>query len=186
MTIKIYIKQIFLPTIIFLYALIYAAQPVMAKSNTEKAGDVLAALLPAIGLGTTLFYEDGNEGTIQFAKSLVTSQAITFGLKKAIDKTRPNGECCDSFPSGHASLAFMGATFIHRRYGWKYSIPAYLAAGFVGYSRVQSDKHFTEDVLVGAAIGILSSYYFTKPYKGFQVTPLASNGVFGLNIRKTW
>jgi hypothetical protein len=32
----------------------------------------------------------------------------------------------------------MGASFIHERYGLKYAIPAYVAASFVGYSRVES------------------------------------------------
>jgi len=158
----------------------------MAKGGVEKTGDLLQVLIPAVGLGATFFYEEGDEGTIQFAKSLVASQIITRGLKLAINKTRPNGECCNSFPSGHTSVAFMGATFIQKRYGWKYAVPAYLGAAFVGYSRVQSDKHFTEDVLAAAAIGILSSYYFTKPYKGFQITPLASNGVYGIGIRTSW
>ena len=61
----------------------------------------------------------------------------------------------------------MGAAFIHKRYGWKYSIPVYVGATFVGYSRVQADKHFVEDVIAGATVGIFSSFYFTKSYKGF-------------------
>ncbi|MCF8473532.1 MAG: phosphatase PAP2 family protein [Emcibacter sp.] len=162
------------------------AQNALAKSDTEKLGDALAVLIPAVGLGTTFFYEDGDDGTIQFVESLVTSQVMTFGLKKAINKTRPNGECCDSFPSGHSSVAFMGASFIQKRYGWAYGIPAYLGASLVAYSRVHSDKHYTEDVVAGAAIGIISSYIFTKPYKGFHVTALASNGVYGINITKNW
>ncbi|PCI51120.1 MAG: phosphatase PAP2 family protein [Alphaproteobacteria bacterium] len=169
-----------------IFMALFSCQMATAKSNTEKAGDALAVLIPAIGLGSTLFYEEGNEGTIQFVESMITSQVITFGLKKAINRTRPNGDCCDSFPSGHSSVAFAGAAFLQKRYGWTYGIPAYLAAAFVGYSRVQSDKHHTEDVIAGAAIGILSSYIFTKPYKGFAITPLASNGVYGLHITKAW
>ncbi len=180
------IKIHILLTTLLLTSVILSPQSSMAKGGVEKAGDVFAALIPAIGLGSSLLYEEGNEGTIQFLQSMVTSQAITFGLKSAINKTRPNGDCCNSFPSGHATAAFMGATFIHKRYGWKYAVPAYLAAAFVGYSRVQSDKHYTVDVLAGATIGILSSYYFTKPYKGFNITPLASNGIYGIHITKSW
>ena len=101
----------------------------------------------------------------------------------AIDKERPNNGNNDSFPSGHTSTAFQGAAFIQKRYGWKYGAPAYVAASFVGYSRVEADKHHLEDVIAGAAIGILSSYYFTTPYKGVVIAPIANNGVLGLKAK---
>ena len=37
-------------------------------------------------------------------------------------------------------------------------------ASFVGYSRVYADKHFWEDVVAGASIGILGNLIFTKNY----------------------
>jgi membrane-associated phospholipid phosphatase len=66
-------------------------------------------------------------------------------LKYSVPRERPEG----SDTSGHTSAAFSGATFIHRRYGWKYGIPAYLAVAFVGWSRVESGKHYSDDVLRG-------------------------------------
>ena len=80
----------------------------------------------------------------------------------------------------------MGAAFIHERYGWKYAVPAYIAATYVGYSRVEADKHYVEDVVVGAAIGIVSSFVFTTPYKGLEITPVAGNGYYGLHISSSW
>jgi len=70
-----------------------------------------------------------------------------------VDKKRPTGSN-QSFPSGHTSAVFQGAAFIHKRYGLKQAAAAYIGATFVGYSRVESDKHFTEDVIAGAALGI--------------------------------
>lgn len=157
-----------------------------AKEDIEKTGDILRILIPAVGLGSTILYEEGYEGTIQFFKSIAASELISKGLKIATHKRRPNGECCKSFPSGHTSSAFMGASFIHKRYGWKYSIPAYFGAIFVGYSRVQADKHFVEDVVAGAAIGILSSFHFTQPYKGFTIKPMAGNDFYGVSLSKNW
>lgn len=176
----------FFPGSILICLTIFFHQNVLAKSASETGGDILSVLIPAIGLGTTYFYEEGNQGMIQFAKSLAATEIITRGLKLAINKTRPNGECCDSFPSNHTSAAFMGASFIQKRYGWRYGIPAYLGAAFVGYSRVNADQHFTIDVVAAAVIGIASSYYFTTSYDGFQITPLAANGVYGINITKRW
>ena len=172
--------------LILMVLLPFYTAPTQADSSIEKAGDVLAILIPGIGLGSTLFYEHGYEGTIQFAKSAATSGLVTEGLKKITHKRRPNGDCCDSFPSGHTSAAFMGAAFIHKRYGLREAILPYIGATFVGYSRVHADKHFVEDVIGGAAIGIASSFYFTKPYKGFTVTPVVEKDGLTVSFSRNW
>lgn len=128
---------------------------------------------------------DDTEGRTQFYKSFLTNLGVTWGLKYTINKKRPNGGSL-SFPSGHTSAAFQMAAFIHKRYGWEYSVPAYIGASFVGYSRVESDNHYIEDVLAGATIGVISSFYFTKPYKGITVTPVATKGYYGLSMSVNW
>ena len=80
----------------------------------------------------------------------------------------------------------MGAAFIHERYGWKYSVPAYIAATYVAYSRVEADKHYVEDVVAGAAIGVVSSFVFTTSYQGLEVTPVVGNGFYGVYVSSTW
>ncbi|QSX37072.1 phosphatase PAP2 family protein [Shewanella sedimentimangrovi] len=160
--------------------------PAWGKDAVEQQGDVLKIALPAIALGATLFYEEDYDGSIQWFQAFVTSEATVYALKKVVDKERPNGNCCSAFPSGHASMAFMGAAFIQRRYGWGYGVPAYLAAAYVGYTRIESDKHDTLDVAAGALIGILSSYYFVEPYQGIQITPYAAGGSYGLMLSGRW
>ena len=89
-----------------------------------------------------------------------------------------------SFPSGHTSAASSGASFIQKRYGWQCGIPAYLAASFVGWSRVEADQHYIEDVLAGAAIGFVGTYIFTENYKEkIAITPFAGKETVGLMIR---
>ena len=140
-----------------------AATPAYAKSDIETAGDIIAVTNPAIAYGST-YYMDDPEGRQQFYRSFATNAVATYGLKKAIDKDRPDHSDDDSFPSGHTSIAFQGASFIHKRYGLEYSIPAYVGATFVGYSRIEADKHHTSDVLAGAALGVASSMFLTKSY----------------------
>ena len=152
--------------------------------DTEKAGDVLQIIIPSIAYGTTLYLDD-KEGQTQFYKSFGTNLGVTYGLKYSIDKKRPNGGK-HSFPSGHTSAAFQGASFIHKRYGLKYAVPAYIAATFVGYSRVDSDAHYTEDVIAGAEIGILSSFYFTTEYNDFEIKPVTMNSGYGLSFKRSW
>lgn len=165
---------------------VFTQQAVLAEEQVEKNGDALQWTILAAGLGSAVFYEEGHEGTIQFLKSFAVSQVVTEGLKLLTDRTRPDGNCCKSFPSGHASKAFMGAAFIHERYGWKYAAPAYIAATYVAYSRVEADKHYVEDVVAGAAIGIVSSFVFSTSYKGLEVTPVVGSSFYGVYVSSTW
>ncbi len=124
-------------------------------------------------------------GRLQLLESGALTGAVTFTLKETVDKKRPNGHN-HSFPSGHTSDAAFGAAFVTRRYGWMYGVPAFMLTGFVGWSRVESQEHFPEDVIAGAAIGIVSSLIFTRTYHGVEVAPVAENGTYGLALRTSW
>jgi len=50
----------------------------------------------------------------------------------------------------------------------------------------ESDKHYPSDVIAGAAIGILSSYYFTTEYKGVIITPSIENDSVAINMAMEW
>ncbi|MEW6600251.1 MAG: phosphatase PAP2 family protein [Nitrospirota bacterium] len=145
---------------------------------------MLQIVLPAAALGLTVYHVDG-EGALQFGKAAVLTLGITYGLKYAVNEERPNGGG-HSFPSGHSSMSFSASEFIRKRYGWKYGIPAYAAASFVGYSRVEARQHYVHDVIAGAAIGIASSYFFTKPYKDWNVQTEAGSGYYGVRLSRTW
>jgi membrane-associated phospholipid phosphatase len=110
---------------------------------------------------------------------------VTYALKFTIDTTRPNGEN-QSFPSGHATISFTSAEFICKRYGWEYGLPAYALATFVAYSRIEAGQHYPIDVIGGAAIGIVSSYLFTRPYKGWNIQPEAGYSYFGIRLNHSW
>jgi membrane-associated phospholipid phosphatase len=81
--------------------------------------------------------------------------ASTLALKLAVRRTRPDGEP-RSFPSGHASGTFAAATVVQRHFGWKGAVPAYTAAGLITVARLQANSHYPTDLVVGAALGILS------------------------------
>lgn len=180
----------------------------------ETAGDILQFVPALTGLGLTYYYdadadraariESGETtdpeprnfgyrllfgrdatGRLQLAESGSVTGATVLILKAAVEKQRPNGGK-HSFPSGHAADAAFGAAFLQRRYGWAYGVPAYLLTGFVAWSRVESHQHFSEDAIAGAAIGIVGSYIFTRPYHGVEVTPVAGGGVYGVALRTAW
>lgn len=136
-----------------------------SQNNTfVDTGDVLIYALPAATLASTFILGD-TKGSWQFAKGLILTEGISFGLKALVNKTRPNQSDQNSFPSAHTSTSFHSAAFIHRRYGITYAIPAYALASFTGLSRIYGEKHDGYDVLIGALIGIGSSYLFTTPYQ---------------------
>lgn len=157
---------------------------VCGADRIETTGDILAYGLPAVAAGMILYHEDG-EGALQFGESGLLTLALTQGLSFMVNERRPNGREY-SFPSGHASYAFFSAEFIRARYGWEAGIPAYVAASFVGYSRVEAKAHYVHDVLAGAAIGIVSSWIFTKPCKNWQVKAELGGDSFGLGLSRLW
>ncbi len=148
------------------------------------AGDILQVLIPSTAYGTTLFLGD-KTGEMQMYQSFFTNLGITYAVKGGVNKKRPDGGN-HSFPSGHTSAAFQGASFIHARYGYQYAIPAYIAATFVGYSRVEASKHYVSDVIAGAALGTVCSFYFSEPHQAYAVQPVADNGNFGLQVSGSW
>jgi len=153
-----------------------------AASGVETAGDILQFALPVTAGCLTLAHRDG-EGAAQLGKSILLSVGVTYALKYTIDAPRPDhgGE---SMPSGHTSISFTGAEFMRKRYGWEYGVPAYAAASFVAYSRVEAGRHHPRDVLAGAGIGILSSYIFTKPYKGWSLSIEGDTKSFGVRMSR--
>jgi hypothetical protein len=163
-----------------IYAVDFEENPALST-----AGDIIQIALPAGGYITTLLIGDKN-GQYMFYKSFITNTALTHALKYLIDKPRPEGNGHYAFPSGHTSSAFHGAAFIERRFGWKWGIPSYLLASFVGYSRIEgeSDMHDIWDVLGGAALGVSSSYFFTDRYgkSNMDVEIISGNEIYGLSI----
>ena len=133
----------------------------------EDTGDVLQIALP-VSAGIITLFEEDYEGTKQLALSYGSTLALTYALKYAIRKQRPEGRLLyDSFPSGHTSSAFSGASFLQRRYGWKYGLPAYFLASVTAVSRMEGPDGYHDiwDVMAGALIGIGSTHVFTKPYQ---------------------
>ena len=156
-----------------------------AGDRAEETGDALQIVLPVIAYGMTFAYQDP-AGRNQFYQSFLTTMGITYTLKVFVEKERPNGGDA-SFPSGHTAAAFAGASFLQRRYGWLWGAPAYVAAAFVGWNRVETENHYAEDVVGAALIATASTYFFTKPYLDkIHVMPFVSNEIFGIFVTVRW
>jgi PAP2 superfamily len=98
----------------------------------------------------------------------VLTGVVTLSLKNIVKEPRPSDpNALVSWPSGHTSAAFTGATLLHLEYGKKYpwlSLGGFAMASLVGSLRILNNKHAMNDVVAGAGIGILSTslVYYVK------------------------
>ena len=99
--------------------------------------------------------------------ALVVSDFITTTMKRSLNKKRP-GAVKESFPSGHASLAFTNAGILYQEFKDTSPTLAYSGFGFATATaalRVMKNTHWVSDVIMSAGIGILITevIYFFDP-----------------------
>ncbi len=153
-----------------------------------RGGDVGAVLLPGMSMAPSIF-EGDRDGYRDFARCAVAysaTMATTYALKLAINRARPDTGGL-SFPSGHTSSAFSGATLIQMKYGTRFGIPAYILAALVGYSRVHADRHYWSDVIAGAILGTGMTYLvYGRWTRKWAVTPAMEDRAVGLRFDYTF
>jgi membrane-associated phospholipid phosphatase len=156
----------------------------IAIHRPDQAADRASTLLllaagGAAGLGTVW----GQSRREAFGNAVVFADAITWAavadqwLKVTVHRSRPIlytsaapeaaniRDNRESFPSGHAELAFAAATaytvIAHRRrlpHATRNAVILFAAAAVVGTLRVAAAKHFPTDVIAGAALGSAVSW----------------------------
>ena len=139
----------------------------------ENLGTIVAVALPLTAGGISAVKNDWT-GVAQVTVGTGLTLGTAYGLKQIIRSERPDKSDMKSFPSDTAALAFAPASYLWDRYGWEYGVPAYLAASFVAYSRVDANKHHWYDVAASAVIAFGYSKIITTDYTG----PFYSN-VYG-------
>lgn len=112
------------------------------------------------------------------AVTYISMAALTNALKYSIREPRPDSHGRNSFPSGHTATAFAGAELVRAEYGIGYGIAAYTVASGVAFMRLYNGRHWLNDVLAGAGVGIISARI------GYWMLPL-SRKIFKMDRRKT-
>lgn len=122
--------------------------------------------------------------SVIYGLSNLISNGIVFGVKQVGISQRPDGSDNHSFPSGHTAQAFVSAEFFHQEYKgrlhWTATAGAYAVAIGVGYMRMYHNKHWLNDVVAGAGIGIASTRF------AYYLYPAVKNLIFGSKkVRET-
>lgn len=109
-----------------------------------------------------------------FGASQLSAALLVYPMKIIVSRERPNGSDMRSFPSGHATRAFVSAEFLHQEFGhlspW-ISIAGYTTASATAYLRLYQNEHWLSDVLAGAAIGMASTKLVYWINKKMQARP---------------
>jgi membrane-associated phospholipid phosphatase len=135
-----------------------------SAGTSESLGTDVAIALPVIAGGITLAKDDW-KGAAQVTLDTIATVGVAYGLKHVIREQRPDKSDFQSMPSDTSALAFAPAQFLWDRYGWQYGVPAYAAATFVAWSRVDAQKHHWYDVAASAGIAFGVSKILTTRYQ---------------------
>lgn len=143
-----------------------------SEDGADRASDYLRDALEVEALVTALETPSGDSaeqwvpaklrgGLVELGAMGLTG-SLTNLIKDAADRERPDRSSERSFPSGHTSGASSAATLANRNVQWIDSLEPWRPAivtintatvGAVAWARVEAQKHFPSDVLVGAALG---------------------------------
>jgi PAP2 superfamily len=109
-------------------------------------------------------------------------QALTYGVKYAVRRDRPTGDCC-AFPSGHASVTFAAASVLERHFGYRAAWPTFVIAGYVAAGRITENRHFLSDIVFGSALGIACGWTVVGRHgrENFALLPVPVRGGVALS-----
>jgi membrane-associated phospholipid phosphatase len=153
----------------------WAARETPVFGSTEAAKDMSDVLYwtTVAGYGVTALATLGSSGAKDCRVNLLRRVAVgaaahsatsgaTDVLKNASGRRRPDGSNDKSMPSGHSSGAAVAATLASRNLDWSAlsERPAGMARGVLAlaaagtaWARVEGERHYPSDVLVGMSLG---------------------------------
>lgn len=121
-----------------------------------------AALTLGLGLCGVKGQHAFKDRAIIMMMSYATMAIVVNAAKYTFKEKRPDSSSRNSFPSGHTATAFVGAEMLYQEYRATHPWIGYTAYGLsaaVAYLRMHNDRHWANDVLAGAAVGMLSTKF---------------------------
>lgn len=160
----------------------------LGDDYVRYAPTLAAYALSACGLKSKHKFIDR---TVILAVSYIASDFVVYNTKKITKELRPDQSENTSMPSQHAAMAFVAASFLDHELGYIspwISVGGYTVASYVAYCRVARNAHWTNDVLMGAGVGILITNATYWAYdgvmklfpKGLAISPMINSQQTGL------
>lgn len=141
---------------------------VTSRREHVVIGHNLQLALPTIGLGCALINGSAQDYFLRFLIMNMGIQGSKYGLGDASINLRPNGKSF-GFPSGHTAASIYGASYIARECVQKNPVVQVFviaAASYVGFSRVEGNKHTLTQVIFGFLFGLFAENSFrNRRYK---------------------
>jgi len=135
-------------------------------STIERLSRYITELGGPLGmtLGIAALWSSDPEAGATGLSAVAHAAIATYGLKILTGRARPaHGEAGwfgptlsdgkHSFPSGHTAVSFALATVVGHKYP-EYREEALALAAVVGLTRILLGRHWTSDVMAGAALGV--------------------------------
>ena len=97
------------------------------------------------------------ERVVVEATAYISMTALTNIGKYSFKEKRPDSNARNSFPSGHTATVFTSAELMREEYGLGIGIGAYTVAVSVAFLRLYNGRHWLNDIIAGAGVGILSA-----------------------------
>jgi hypothetical protein len=142
-----------------------AAQAAIASKNTEKAaGDAIAYSLPVAALTITFLHDDDWTGVKEYSFVAAATMGTTLLIRQFVRKTSPDGSTDRSFPSIEAAVGSPAGSYLWRRYGWQYGIPAFLLEQGASFLLDRAGKHRLVDGLAVTALSAGFSWMAVTTY----------------------
>ena len=107
------------------------------------------------GVGALGRYPQLRETGATLLRTMLWTQAVVGPVKWSVRRRRPDHSNRLSFPSGHTANAFAIARLMHRSHGPRIGVPLYALGIFVAAGRVEDNRHYFSDVIMGAALGLV-------------------------------
>jgi membrane-associated phospholipid phosphatase len=118
---------------------------------------------------------------VDLLRAQTVNIVVTYAIKEAVRRERPDGSGPTSFPSGHASTIFATASVLAVHFGWKWELPTYAIGAYVAASRLHENVHYASDVVFGAAVGYIVGHTVTRHGRSnFAVAPVRVPGGFAV------
>lgn len=133
----------------------------MRGDSRFRLDDQLQYLPVVANIGLGLTGVDSRHPLRERIAATATAYAALAALvnvpKYTVRERRPDSGARNSFPSGHTATAFMGAELVREEYGNGWGAGAYALATGIAFLRLYNDRHWLNDVIGGAGVGMLSA-----------------------------